>query len=118
MAKALLAEKKHFADIHAHWTEQKIINLYFPLVILNGEIYYVDSMSNTPKPVVKNYISLVRNIRSGWTQGTFRIDFVKRDAVKFFVENIAGPFIDHVARLVTEKSEYILTKHVPLPMRK
>ncbi len=89
--------------------------LFFPVVVLASDIYYVDSMATPPTPVKMPHVSYVHEIESQAITGTFRVDFVTRAELRGFVEDTVGPFVDHVAMLVEKEPELLRIQHVSLP---
>jgi len=71
LAKAFEAKRK---DVQNNKYSHNIISLLYPAVILNSEIYNIDSKS--PKPEEKQYISFRREIKSKQLKGQFLIEFI------------------------------------------
>ena len=73
LIKCLLSEKKKASELRGEW---KYVHLYFPIVVLNSDLYYVDSGLDDPTPKLTKHISLLREFRSENVNGIFRIEFV------------------------------------------
>ena len=116
IVKALLSRKKDLKNLHntpPKETEWKHIALFFPIVVLCGDIYYLDSVSKQPEPRKVPYITLTRELKSKTINGRFVIDFVKMDGLKDFIESQITPFVERVVAIVQNSPEMFLKAEFP-----
>lgn len=60
------------------------IALLFPIVVLNGNMYYVDSVAENPEPVDVSHVTFVRELRADKVRGHFMLDVVTKSTLKVF----------------------------------
>jgi len=95
-----------------NFTDSKIISLFFPLVVLSGEIYTLDFLDSQAMPQPSSNVTFVRELRSKTCCGKYGVDFVKLSGLKDFIESKIIPFAEAVT-LKTQHSPYdFLTRAV------
>lgn len=84
-----------------------------PMVVVSGDIYFVDSMQSAPRPQIANFLSFKREIRSKNLNGTFTIEFARQECVANFVTDCIEPLVDKVSALTMEEAEFVLSNNIP-----
>ena len=109
LAKAVTA-RKH--EVTRPWRsgDWRYFNFFIPMVVVNGDIYYVDSTKNVPEPTKTFHVSFKREIQSEKLKGTFAIDFVQQSQLELFFGNCIQPLIDKMVDLVTNHPDRVLAK--------
>lgn len=105
LAKAFEAKRK---DVQSNKYSHNIISLLYPAVILNSEIYNIDSKS--PKPEEKQYISFRREIKSKQLKGQFLIEFINKGAIEKFYQNEVLPFANQLIEIAENNPEKLIAK--------
>lgn len=83
-------------------SEWKNYIIYFPLVVLNSEIFFINSHL-LPRVVDKvDYISFTRDIHSKNIKGNYLIDFVSKDGLEKYIQYNIDRFVDNFIAIVTE----------------
>lgn len=100
LVKALLARKE---DIKTLQHNQRLTWLFFPLVVLSGRIYYVDSCNPEPTPVEVDHVTFTREIKSRSVKGKFAIDFVTRAGLQSFLDEKVLPFLEKVSAVIRDE---------------
>jgi len=78
------------------------INLLFPMVVVDGPLYYIDS-SVSPTTLQKvSHVTFVREQRFHEIEGHFLVDFVERGTVGEFVEKQVLVFARRVGELAAD----------------
>jgi hypothetical protein len=107
LAKAFEAKRK---DVQNYTYAQNAISLIYPVVILNSEIYNIDSES--PKPEEKQYVSFRREIKSKQLKGQFLIDFINKNAIEKFYQNEVLPLANRLKEIAEKNPEKLINKPV------
>jgi hypothetical protein len=90
----------------------KYVTLFFPLVILHGDIYYIDSTAVPQLPTKAAYVTFARELKSKTISGIFAIDFVKMDELKNFIDKEIMAFVDPIIVKMKKSPEIFWTKEV------
>ena len=90
----------------------KHITLFFPIIVLYGDMYSVDSLSDNPEPVSISNIAFTRELKSKVVEGKFVVDFVRMDSLKLFIETQIAPFVRHIIEKLEQNPNLFMTKIV------
>ena len=98
LIKALLARKKEvepgeYRNIGDDWQS---VWLLFPIVVLSGEMFLIDSSTENPTPRAVHHITFVRDIQSATMKGEYVLDFVTLQGLNEFIESISKEFIERI----------------------
>ena len=88
VAKAITIRKKEVSPKRNH--KWRYFWFFIPVVVLSGDIYYVDSSDPDPVPQTRDYLTFKREIRSGSLDGTFAIEFARQKRLKMQLCLIPG----------------------------
>jgi len=102
LAKAVQALREY----HRQYTTS--ISLFFPMVVLNGEMYLIDSTTASPALTESSHVTFVRELQSEKVEGHFMIEFVRKSAIKDFLQLKVTPFLEQVARVVEDNRDLLL----------
>jgi len=105
LAKAFEAKRK---EVQNNKYSTNIISLIYPVVILNSEVYNIDSKS--PKPEKKQYISFRREIKSKQLKGQFLIEFINKNALEKFYLNEVLPLVNRLIEIAENNPEKLSNK--------
>lgn len=97
LAKALVARGAEFAGSHA--SDWCYFRLLCPIVVLRGDILYVDSMHSSPCPQNVPHISFTRELMSKSVNGHYLVDFVRQGHLASFITTTIVPFVDAIIAL-------------------
>ena len=108
IAKAVAARK---SDVRRMNTD-KVRNFWFifPMVVLSGTIYSVDSMKAEAVPEAASFLSFRREVRSGSLSGRYTIEFARQECVERFVADCVEPLGDRACILTTEEADFVLRR--------
>jgi hypothetical protein len=104
IVKAFLSRRAENAG-HMSTLDRHAVYLLFPMVVLNSDIYYIDSTSVKPQPQKVPHVTLIRELKSKTIDGTFAIDFVTKSQLKDFIEGKIEPFIESVIDSIEQQPE-------------
>ena len=105
-------KKKNFPnDIEC----RDVIRIYFPIVVINGDIYYMDYTAKNKNDVQKiGSISFNHNMVVDSKTNSFRIDFVSKDDLIEFVNTKILPYASYISQIVSaDPKSFIQTKVHP-----
>lgn len=74
--------------------------LFFPVVVLNGPMYYIDSMAKELEVVKTTHVTFVRELKFKSVKGRFMVDFVAKNALQTFIKSDVIPFAERVSKLL------------------
>lgn len=86
-------------------SEWKNIYLLFPVVVVNGKIYQIDSTLSVPEPLEVGHVSFVRSLTSKRVKGQFMIDFVTQAELGTYVKSIVLPYAEDIGRLAIDAGD-------------
>lgn len=86
---------EHWKTYDKHKTEWKSYTIYFPLIVLNSEIYSINSKQSPIKIDKVNNVSFIREIHSKTLKDTYLVDFVNKQGLENFIK-------DHITNFVEE----------------
>lgn len=115
LVKALLSKQEEVSYYHSKPPKPddwKYITLFFPIVVLHGDLYYLDSQAVGQQPTRVPYVTFVRELKSKKIEGRFEIDFVKMDGLKEFVQSQINPFLERIVEIIHNTPEVFLKKEV------
>jgi hypothetical protein len=69
-------------------------SVYFPIVVINSEIYSIDSHVENSALKSSEFVSFIRDIDSKNLNGRFLVDFVTKDGLKNYLLNQVNPFLE------------------------
>lgn len=75
-------------------SEWKNYFIYLPVVVLNSEIYSIESHIKPTKIESEDYLSFTRDIDSKKIKGKYLIDFVRKDGLEKYLNDYIAPFIE------------------------
>ncbi len=79
------------------------VALFFPVVVVKGPLYYIDSRESHPVATPVPHISLMRNFDSEKIKGSFLIDFVTEGSLVDFVRDKVMRFAGALVDIASEK---------------
>ena len=111
MAKAFTARKhaKHIGNLPRAWHE---FWLFVPMVIVSGDILYVDSMKANPVPEERTDITFKREIKSEKLDGVYTVAFVRQKHLERFVSDRLGPLVNKMADLTMNHANFVLEQNI------
>ena len=111
MAKAFTARKhaKHIGNLPRAWHE---FWLFVPMVIVSGDILYVDSMKANPVPEERTDITFKREIKSEKLDGVYTVAFVRQKHLERFVSDRLGPLVNKMADLTINHANFVLEQNI------
>ena len=112
MAKAFTAQKHEIVKDDQS-SERRYFWLFVPMVIISGDIFYVDSMEADPVPQGIDYITFKREIRSGTLDGIFTIEFVRQNQLEEFISNCLDSLITKMTDLTMNHADSVLNHSIP-----
>ena len=112
MAKAFTARKrtKHIGNIPRAWHE---FWLFVPMVIVSGDILYVDSMAANPEPQERSYVTFKREIKSEKLAGVYNVVFVNQKHLEQFISDRLEPLVAKMADLTMNHADFVLEPNIP-----
>lgn len=112
MAKAVTSSKQIRLDFNrsGDWRNFWFI---FPMVVVSGDIYYVDSTTSHPVPVSSGHVTFKRQIQSEKLNGIFAVDFVRQNQIEAFVSDCLNPLASKAADLVLNHADFVLKRNIP-----
>lgn len=108
MAKALQVRSKEVKKINNQTNKEKYIWLFFPIIVLNSDIFYLDSHKEEIALENKKFVTFVRDLDAENIKGTFVVDFVTADYVAEFISNNIEKFTQRLAEIATNNPEFII----------
>lgn len=81
-------------------TYSSTIGLFFPVVILSGELYSVDCSKPDPTPTPVDRVTFYRELDCETVKGHFMCDFVRESALSSFIANDIEGFIRQAVELI------------------
>ncbi len=107
LAKAIVAatNESYLTRKPSQGSDWKHVHLYFPVVVLNSEIYEINSSETPPIPRSVSHVSFIRELRSKHVSGQFLVDFVTRNGLIDLVETRIKPFVKQAEAICLESSE-------------
>ena len=112
MAKAFTAEKDRI-PIAKRRGEWRYFWLLVPMVIISGDMFYVDSMEANPVPQEIDYVTFKREIRSGTLDDIFTVEFVRQNQLEAFVSDCLDPLVARMTDLITNHADFVLRESIP-----
>lgn len=112
MAKAVESRRKQvksFPDALG-W---RYMCFFVPLVVVSGDIFWVDSGVSAPTPEARSYVTFRRQLMSKNLSGAFTLDFVRQDYLAQFVEQCLGPIAALASELVLDRSDFLCKQAIP-----
>ena len=109
LIKALNSQLKYVQKISGEW---KFIYLFFPIVVLNSEIYSIQSYNTDKNPMIVESISFIRDLKSKSISGQFLVDFVNKRNLKTFINDRILKFCDQLIKDYKNNPKKYLKKDV------
>lgn len=109
LVKSLLSRRSEVRKFQGEWNW---VWLFFPIVVLNSDIYYIDAASTSPDPKKVTQVTLLREVKSKNIEGVFAIDFVTLSGLKDFMESGVFPFVQYVADMAKNSPDLLLQKDI------
>ncbi len=107
MAKAFTARKRE-ESVRNSPPRGDCFWLFVPMVIISGDILYVDSMAAKPEPQEKSYVTFKREIKSEKLDGIYNVVFVNQKHLEEFIADHLGPLVDRMADLTMNRADFVL----------
>jgi len=107
LAKAVLALRQE----HQHYMHT--IGLFFPVVVLSGDLYTIDSSDRDPVPIPAQRVTFCRQLDSASVKGHFMCDFVTETALESFLRDELQPFVGAAVEKIMENQDlaFALDRH-------
>ncbi len=104
LAKAVVATKKGDERLRKPRSpeEWKNITLIFPVVVLHGKIYQLETTNGPSELEEVEHVSFLRELTSKAVSGQFLLDFTTEDGLTSFVQKKVMPFVETVANAAIE----------------
>ena len=83
------------------------------MVIISGNLFYVDSMKSEPIPQEVDYVTFKREIKSGHLNGILTLEFVRQNQLESFVSDGLSSLAAKMADLTTNQVDFVLRKEIP-----
>lgn len=112
MAKAVTSSKQTQLSFNRS-PDWRCFWFIFPMVIVSGDIYYVDSTKHRPAPESRGHVTFKRQIQSEKLNGIFAVEFVRQDQIEAFVSECLNPLASKAADLVINHADFVLKKNIP-----
>jgi len=113
IVKALEARKREVTPEFSSVDEWHQVWFFFPIVVLDGEIYSINSTSPDPKPDQVDHVTFVREVRSPSITGRYVVDFVTRQGLVDFLTDKALVLASRLAAIMDGDAQLLL-KSSPL----
>lgn len=112
LIKALLARK---ADTKPRGgkDDYRYARFFFPIVVVRGKIYEIDTQGADRKPVEVPHIPFVRDLKADGIEGRFLVDFVNEDHLGEFVETVVRGHTTKFHEAYSSNAKHLLTKDRP-----
>ena len=107
MAKAFTARKRE-VNVRNSPSGGDCFWLFVPMVIINGDILYVDSMAANPKPQERTDVTFKREIKSEKLDGVYNVVFVNQKHLEQFISDRLEPLVDRMADLTMNHADFVL----------
>lgn len=112
MAKAFTAQRSRI-PIAKRRGEWRYFWLFIPMVIISGDMFYVDSMEANSAPQEIDHVTFKREIRSGTLDDIFTVEFVRQNQLEAFIFDRLGPLITKMTDLTTNHAAFVLRRSIP-----
>lgn len=99
--------------INRNGDEWKFFWFYFPIVVLSGDIFYVNSMKPPEQIEPRDYVNFKREIKTEDINGIFSVDFVRQEHLQSFEENCIRPLADRARELVENEADFVKNGLIP-----
>ena len=106
LVKVILGRKQELAET---CSPPRPVWLFFPLVVVNSPIYYLDTSDGASQLVETPHVSFVRELKFEGKRNRFAVDFVRKEALSQFLGTTISPFVEAVIRLVEQNPEKLTT---------
>jgi len=110
MAKALLARQ---GELPRHSSDWSYFHFFVPMVVVSGDLFYVDSTEALPDPESRPFVNFRRELKSKSIKGVFSLDFVTQAHLDEFVNDQIGPITEKLRELTNNASDFVLKKDFP-----
>ena len=111
MVKAFIARKRQIlrenrqSSEHCFW-------LFVPMVIISGDILYVDSMAANPQPEARTNVSFKREIKSEKLNGVYTVAFVNQKHLERYISDSLGPLVKRMTDLTMADADFVLNENI------
>lgn len=86
---------------------------FVPMVVVSGDLLYVDSSKIDPAPEERDHITFRRELKSQNINGVFSVDFVRQDYIEKFVSKCLTPIAEYASNLVENKIDFVMQREIP-----
>lgn len=109
--KALNTRKKEVSG-RLSYSGPSNIWFFFPIVVLSGDIYYIDSAQEKLEPTERDFVRFKREIDTTNLKGEFALDFIKQNSLENFISLNVNPLCDRLKYLVEQTPDDLLKRGV------
>ena len=111
MAKAIVARMKDVPrgrrdEWHYFW-------FFFPLVVTSGDLFLINSATETPTPSPVDHVTFKRELKSGKLSGSFMLTFVRQQSLDAFVRTVVEPIGALAADLIINQRDFLKKTELP-----
>jgi hypothetical protein len=107
LVKSLEYYKKENKRYSSSWN---YVFLFYPMVILNSEIYYIDSTDSKAVPSSINHITYARELKSKNFNGKYLIEFVNKESLAEFISSKVMPMVIKVKEIAEENPGILMKR--------
>ncbi len=111
MAKAFTARKRE-ENVRNSPSGGDCFWLFVPMVIISGDILYVDSMAANPEPQERSYVTFKREIKSENLDGVYNVVFVNQKHLEQFISDRIQQLVDRMADLTKNHADFVLNENI------
>ena len=76
--------------------ERNNIWLFFPMVIVGGPLFEINTSKSPLKAVQVKHVTVLRKMKTKYYEGTFLIEFIHESFLGKFLDNVLEPFVQKV----------------------
>ena len=82
------------------------------MVIISGDILYVDSMAANPQPEARTNVSFKREIKSEKLNGVYTVAFVNQKHLERYISDSLGPLVKRMTDLTMADADFVLNENI------
>jgi hypothetical protein len=112
LLKALRAEQEASKPRHGA-DEYRYARFFFPIVVVRGKLYEIDSTAENRTPIEVPHVPFVREMKANGIEGRFLVDFVNEDHLEQFVDEVVKANMTKMIEIYENDVEQLLKKGRP-----